>query len=104
MIERTVVTPERLIEASSNFGNTNKNVRQLTEEMIAIVNSLNFVWEGEAHDTYNGKFMQLQNDMDRIYRMIDKHVTDLIASAENYKAAETGSNQSNSSLPNNVIK
>ena len=79
------VTPERLIEASDSFRSTNSTVRATTDEMVSVVNSLKGTWQGEAADAFNSKFLMLQDDMDKIHRMIDEHVRDLQEMAEQYQ-------------------
>ncbi len=97
------VTPEKLIAASDSFGSTNQTIRTVTDEMVSLVNSLKSTWQGEAAEAFNTKFMMLQDDMDKIHRMIDEHVKDLQDMATKYKDAETANQQTSEGLAGDVI-
>ena len=97
------VTPEKLIEASTEFSSTGKTVSSLTQEMTEIVNSLRGVWQGEAASGYGAKYAELQDDIERINRMIQEHVTDLNEMAREYQAAEDASSEQSASLATEVV-
>jgi WXG100 family type VII secretion target len=97
------VTPEKLIAASGEFSSTGKNIRAITQEMLEIVNSLKSVWMGEAATGYGSKFAQLQDDMEKINRMIQEHVTDLNEIAREYKTAEEASTEQSAGLNTDVV-
>lgn len=97
------VTPEKLITTSEQFSATGTQVRNLTQEMIALIDSLNSTWEGEAATTYGSKFHKLEDDMDKMHRMIEEHVKDLEEMARQYQNAETANTDAGSSLAENVI-
>ena len=82
------VTPEKLISTSGEFQQSGSRIRNLTREMINIVDSLRSVWEGEAASAYNTKFHQLDDDMERMHRMIEEHVKDLTEMARQYQLAD----------------
>lgn len=98
------VTPEKLNEGASNFSNSGKTVSSLTSEMMNTVKNLSNVWEGEASAAYVNKFSQLQDDIDRMNRMIQEHVTDLNDMATAYKEAESANTQESSGLLGDVIQ
>lgn len=97
------VTPEKLIAASGEFSSTGKNIRSITREMLEIVNSLKSVWMGEAATGYGTKFAQLQDDMEKINRMIQEHVTDLNEIAREYQTAEDSSTEQSAGLNTDVV-
>ena len=97
------VTPEKLIEASTEFSSTGKNIRSLTQEMNEIVNSLKSVWMGEAASGYSTKFNELSDDIEKINRMIQEHVTDLNEMAREYQAAEDANTEQSSGLATEVV-
>jgi len=97
------VTPEKLKAASSEFSGTNNAIKSITDEMIAVVNSLRGSWTGEASDAYSSKFSQLQDDMDRIYRMVNEHVIDLADMADEYTRAENINVETGNALKGDVI-
>ena len=97
------VTPEKLIQASGAFATTGSQVKNLTGEMMSLVDSLQGVWQGEASGTFGARFKTLQSDMDKLYRMISEHSQDLTEMAGHYQRAESGNQEQGSSLESNVI-
>ena len=97
------VTPEKLIEASTEFSSTGQNVRALTQEMNEIISSLKSIWMGEAATRYGAKFAELSDDIERINRMIQEHVTDLAEMAREYKAAEDANTEQSSGLLTDIV-
>ncbi len=97
------VTPEKLISTASEFSSTGSSINSITTEMMSIVNGLKSTWQGDAATTYSTKFNQLQDDMDRMHRMIQEHVTDLNEMATKYQAAESANSDLGSSLSGDVI-
>lgn len=97
------VDPQKLITTASDFSTTGGEVRNLTSEMISIVNSLSSVWEGEAATTYNTKFHELDDDMERMHRMIQEHVKDLNDMATQYITAENANIDTGIGLAGDVI-
>lgn len=85
------VTPEKLIETAGEFANTEANIRALTTEMTAIVDSFKPIWQGEAATGFANRFAALSDDMARLYSMIRKHSEDLTEMAEEYRMAESQS-------------
>ena len=85
------VTPEKLIEAAGEFQNTEANIRSLTEQMIAIVDSMKPIWQGEAATGFANRFSALSADMNRLYSLIRKHADDLTQMANEYRQAEADS-------------
>ena len=98
------VTPEKLTEGAANFGNSGKTVSSLTSEMMTTVKNLSTVWEGEASAAYVNKFSQLQDDIERMNRMIQEHVTDLNDMARTYQDAENANTQESGGLLGDVIQ
>lgn len=98
------VTPEKLIDGANNFGNSGKTVSSLTSEMMTTVKNLSSVWEGEASTAYVNKFSQLQDDIERMNRMIQEHVTDLNDMARTYQQAESANTQESGGLLGDVIQ
>ena len=103
MTGHLLVTPEQLRSASGEFSSTNGQIRTITGEMISLVNSLNSVWSGEAADAFKTKFNQLNDDIERIYRMIDEHVKDLQEMAAEYDKAERESIDNANTLRGDVL-
>lgn len=97
------VTPENLINTAEEFNTANNQVRNLTQQMIQTVDSLKSAWEGDAAAAYNTKFHQLDDDMDRMSRMINEHVTDLKEMARQYQEAEKANIEVGNTLAGDVI-
>ena len=97
------VDPAKLISAAEEFNGTGGQVRSLTDQMITIVDSLKTVWEGEAATAYNQKFHQLDDDIERIHKMIQEHVKDLQEMAQQYITAENANMDTGNSLAGDII-
>lgn len=90
MENKLLVSPEQLKATAGEFNAQATQVKALHDEMITKVNNLSGVWTGNAGDSYRNKFGNLQKAMDTIFRMIQEHVSDLNAMAEEYDAIDTG--------------
>lgn len=98
------VTPDKLISTSSEFGSIGTQVRALTQEMLDKVNASKAYWQGDAAMAYTSKFNLLQDDMERINRMIQEHVDDLQNMAQQYQAAENANVESSNALAADIIQ
>jgi len=98
------VTPEKLISTASEFSTTGSAVRNLTNTMLNTVNSMKSVWQGEAANAYSQKFSSLQDDMEKMNRMISEHVTDLNEMAQRYKEAEQINTEDSNALRGDIIQ
>lgn len=94
-----LVTTEALTQKSSEFSTKASEVKNLHDEMLNKVKAMMGVWEGEAATSYSSKFNSLSTGMDKIYRMIQEHVTDLNTMAETFAAAESAAVSEIESLP-----
>lgn len=97
------VTPEKLMSTADEFNTTGGQIRALTQEMIAVIDSLKASWEGEAATAYSTKFHQLEDDMEKMHRMIDEHVKDLNEMARQYQSAESINVETSGSLAGDII-
>ena len=98
------VTPEKLQSTASSFEGTGTTVNNLTQQMTAIVTGLSGqIWSGEAATAYVNKFNGLQDDMDRIYKMIQEHSQDLQEVAQQFITAENANKDMANSLSSDVI-
>lgn len=61
------VTPEKLIETAGEFANTEANIRSLTTEMTAIVDSFKPIWQGEAATGFANRFAALSDEIGRAH-------------------------------------
>ena len=97
------VTPEKMISVSTQFGQSDATVNNLTAQMMDIVSQLSSTWAGEAATTYYNKLKGLQGDMQKLHKMIQEHTTDLNDMAKTYQQAEKDNIQTASALKTNEI-
>ena len=97
------VSTDRLRSTASNFQSTGQHIQRMTQSMTNIVNQLSDrVWSGEA-DAYKRKFGKLQDDINKMVKMINEHVTDLNQMAAEYERAENTNKNMINSLKEDVI-
>lgn len=92
-----------LMRTAQSFNSSANEVRNTNQTMMNTVTNMNCQWQGDAGSTYIRKFRQLQDDMDKMYRMIMEHVQDLMAMAQNYIQAEQGALSQINPLSEDVI-
>lgn len=97
------VTPEKLISASEEFASSATQMNSLTQEMLGLVQNLKGIWQGEASMSYGNKFASLETDMDKLYRMVMEHSTDLGQMARGYAEAESINTEKGAGMRNNVV-
>ena len=97
------VTPEKLISTAEEFSTTGTQVRNITQKMLELVESLKSSWEGEAATAYSTKFHALNIDMEKMHKMIEEHVKDLQEMAQQYQQAESANVEAGSGLPGDII-
>ena len=98
-----LVTPEQLTSTASNFSAKATQVKALHDSMIQKVNNLSSSWTGTAAEAYSTKFNALQASMDTIFNMIQQHVKDLNAIAEQYTSAESQAAAAANELPASTL-
>jgi len=98
------VTPEKLRATASAFDGTNNQIQSLTQQMTQIITGLSGnIWTGEAKEAYSSKFTGLQDDINKIHKMISEHVTDLNEIAQEYERAEKSNVSQAQALKTDVI-
>ncbi len=97
------VTPEQLEAAAGEFSTKGTTIGNLTSEMTQLVEGLASVWEGEAATAYTTKFRQLDDDIQKMLRMIQEHSNDLTEMARVYREAETANQDEIAGLAGDVI-
>ncbi len=103
MTGNLLVTPEKLIETSSEFGSCMNQVQSLTSSMMDLIKATSSFWEGEAASSYVNKFNELSDDIAKIHTMINEHVNDLNEMARIYQDAERKNQEISSALSGNVL-
>lgn len=97
------VTPEQLEAAAGEFSEKGTTVGNLTSQMTQLVEGLTSVWEGEAATAYTTKFRQLDDDIQKMIRMVQEHSKDLNEMARVYREAESVSQEEIAGLAGDVI-
>ena len=82
------VTPSELITASDEFNGKGCEIGTITSNMMSLVVNLSSVWQSDASAAYIARFRGLEDDIQRMLRMIAEHVEDLQEMARLYNCAE----------------
>lgn len=98
------VTPETLKSTAGEFQSTNGQIKSTTDEMVNLINGLKSIWEGTAAEAFTAKVSGLQQDMNKIYSMINEHVKDLTEMADTYIRAENANAQTGSALQAGILE
>ena len=98
-----LVTPEQLESTANEFNSIMTQVQNLTNNMTDKINGMGAKWQGEASTAYINKFNQLQEDIDRLARMINEHVTDLNEMASLYRTTEQKNEDLGNSLASDIL-
>ena len=97
------VTPEQLEATANEFSAKGTTVGNLTSQMTQMVEGLASGWEGEASTAFIAKFRQLDDDIQKMIRMIQEHSNDLNEMARVYRDAETVNTDEIAALAGDVI-
>ena len=97
------VAPETLASTAGEFGGQATQLQSLTGEMMQLIQSLSAAWNGEASAAFLAKFNGLQPDMDKMFRMVQEHSTDLQEMATAYMQAENANTEATKQLLNNIL-
>lgn len=98
------VDTAKLRSTASSFQNTGNSIKSTTNQMMSLVSSLTgSVWSGDAATAYTRKFNELKDDIDRIIKMVNEHVTDLNNMAQEYETAESENRAAAEALSGDVI-
>lgn len=97
------VSPQLLIGTASEFGNQGSRISNLTGEMLNLITGMASTWEGEASTAYITKFKGLEDDIQRMVRMMQEHSTDLQEMAQIYIEADQANAEEANSLSADVI-
>lgn len=97
------VSPQLLTSTASEFGNQGTAVNNLTSEMMNLITGLATSWEGEAATAYINKFKGLEDDIQKMVRMIQEHSSDLEEMARIYAEADSANAEDAGGLSSDVI-
>lgn len=97
------VTPQELINTSTDFSSRGQTVANLTQDMLSLVAGLSGGWEGDASGAYTRKFSELSGDITQINNKIKEHVEDLQEMARKYQSTEDASAEAHNAMSSNLI-
>ncbi|MDD2980435.1 MAG: WXG100 family type VII secretion target [Hespellia sp.] len=97
------VSPELLISTAGEFNNQGSAINSLTGEMVQLVSGMSSIWEGEAANAYMTKFKGLEDDIQKMIKMVQEHSTDLEEMARIYQDADNAGADDAGSLSADVI-
>lgn len=98
------VEPAKLKNAANQFNSTGNQIRSLTQSMTQTVEQMTGqVWSGDAARAYTTKFKGLQDDIQKMIKMVNEHVADLNQMAQILIDVENKNQQTANSLKNNII-
>ena len=98
------VDPSQLKSTATGFQSTGTQIKQLTGQMTQLVSTLSGqVWESAAASAYRSKFNGLNDDIQRMTKMVDEHVSDLQQMAAEYEKSESDNILDTNSLSSDVI-
>lgn len=98
------VTPAKLKSTASSFQSCGNQIKTLTGQMTTTVKSLSGqVWSGDAATKYVNKFNGLNDDIQKMIKMVNEHVQDLNDMATAYEKAEQANVTSAETLSSDVI-
>lgn len=98
------VDSSKLTSTATSFQSSGNQIKNLTTQMTTLVTGLTGeVWSGDAASAYVNKFKGLQDDINRMVAMVNEHVTDLQAMAQEYAKAESANITAANALSSDVI-
>lgn len=97
------VSPQLLSSTASEFGNQGNQISNITTEMMSLITGMASTWEGDAATAYITKFRGLEDDIQRMIRMVQEHSSDLQEMSQIYAQADAENAQEANSLSSDVI-
>lgn len=98
------VSTAKLTITANAFSATGNQIKSITTQMTVTVNTLSgSIWNGDAANAYKKKFNGLQDDINRMVKMIQEHVKDLNNMAREYEQTEASNINLGNSLSDDVI-
>ena len=97
------VSPQLLNSTASEFGNQGNLISNITTEMMTLITGMASAWEGDAATAYITKFKGLEDDIQRMIRMVQEHSSDLQEMAQIYAEADAANAEEANSLSSDVI-
>lgn len=98
------VDTSKLVSTANSLDTTGNQIKNITTQMTTLVNDLSgAIWTSDAATAYKKKFGELQDDINRMVKMVSEHVTDLNDMAKEYERAEEANVSLANALAGDVI-
>lgn len=97
------VSPQLLTSTASEFSSQGTAINSLTGEMMNLITGMSATWEGEAAAAYITRFKGLEDDIQKMVRMVQEHSADLEEMAQVYAQTDTANAEEANSLSSDVI-
>ena len=103
-MEALKVTPQQLKTKSGEFKKKASDVKRTTDDMLNEITKISAAtWSGDAAEAFKKRFGELQDDMERIYKMIMEYSSDLDDIAQKYIETENSNEQIATSLAADIF-
>ena len=104
MANKIKVTPEKLKQTASDFNQISLDIKRTTSQMMSLVTGISHsVWSGEAGSQFISRFRGLENDTEKMRKLVSTQVSHLNTIAQQYASTESEARQAAAALKNNVI-
>ena len=100
---KILVNPEVLINTAGEFSTEGTEIGGLTTQMMELINSIPSTWVGEAANAFVVKFLGLEDDIQKMLKMVQEHSDDLEEMAQNYISTESEAEELSQTLSSDVI-
>jgi WXG100 family type VII secretion target len=100
--DRLVVRPSELRAKASEVQVQRKMISDLLDTALREGQSLSATWQSEGANAYIASFQNQHTELQNILAILDRHVRDLVATADTFASAETSVKSKNEALP--VVK
>lgn len=97
------VDPQILVAKSNELSAERTTISGLMDQVKSDVKSLSSVWESEASNEYQNKFVQVYDDIENVLAIVSEHISDLAKAAEVYSMAFTTIGAQVSELPTDGV-
>ena len=103
--DRLLVKPEEIKAKAAEVQTTREKIANALSTALNEIQTLNASWQSQAADAYRTQFVKQHNELQTILAMLDRHVLDLVASADTFAKGEQTLTAKNEALPViNIVK
>ena len=103
--DRLLVKPEEIKAKAAEVQSARAKIADALSTAQNEIQALNSSWQSPAADAYRSQFIKQHNELQNILSMLDRHVRDLVATADTFAKGEQTLASKNEALPvMNIIK